>query len=132
MNSLSTLDLAGNALTGTIPLQLGLLTLVKQVDLSYNRLWGTLPHRVDRGRKGVAQQIGNLANSLTILNLEGNPSLGGAVPPGLWATSNPIKILRLANCSFTGQLPGQLPNSLTSWIYTQTNSVVPYPLALPS
>ena len=67
---LRSLELQGNAFTGTIPPDLAKLTNLTDLDLSGNTLTGAIPH-----------QLGSLAN-LEVLSLYDN-QLSGAIPAEL-------------------------------------------------
>ena len=95
------LVLAGNQLTGEIPKELGSLTNLEELNLSFNQLSGEIP-----------TSLGNLAN-LKELWLVGDPlnpvnQLSGALPEELGNLTN-LEVLILNN----NQLSGELPQSLT-------------------
>ena len=69
--NLSLLDLHGNALSGTVPLQLANLSQLYSLDLAYNQFTGTVP----------AEELGSLT-ALKYVYLSGN-LLSGAMAPGL-------------------------------------------------
>ena len=69
--NLSLLDLHGNALSGTVPLQLANLSQLYSLDLAYNQFTGTVP----------AEELGSLT-ALKYVYLSGN-LLSGVVAPGL-------------------------------------------------
>ena len=94
------LVLAGNQLTGEIPKELGDLTKLEELNLSFNQLSGEIP-----------AALGNLSN-LKKLWLVGNPvgnQLSGALPEELGNLTN-LEVLILNY----NQLSGPLPQSLTS------------------
>lgn len=94
------LVLAGNQLTGEIPKELGNLTNLEELNLSFNPLSGEIP-----------AELGNLS-SLKELWLVGNPvgnQLSGALPEELGNLTN-LEVLILNY----NQLSGPLPQSLTS------------------
>ena len=98
------LVLAGNQLTGEIPKELGNLTNLEELNLSFNKLSGEIP-----------AALGNLSN-LKKLWLVGNPvgnpvgnQLSGALPEELGNLTN-LEVLILNY----NQLSGPLPQSLTS------------------
>ena len=69
--SLLQLDLHGNALSGTVPLQLASLSRLYSLNLAYNQFTGSVP----------AEELGSLT-ALKYVYLSGN-LLSGAVTPGL-------------------------------------------------
>ncbi len=95
------LELVGNQLTGKIPKELGDLTNLEELNLSFNQLSGEIP-----------AALGNLSN-LKKLWLVGNPPVGnqlsGALPEELGNLTN-LEVLILNY----NQLSGPLPQSLTS------------------
>ena len=92
------LHLAGNAISGTIPPELGSLGNLKRLDLSYNELKGTIP-----------PELGVLGN-LEWLNLRDN-NLTGPVPTELGALAN-LKYLRLKSNELTGPIPPEMGRSV--------------------
>ncbi|KAJ3219497.1 hypothetical protein HDU67_000910 [Dinochytrium kinnereticum] len=113
--------LAINALNGPIPKEFGLLTNVKDLDLSDNDLEGPLP-----------LEVGNI-KSLVELKVQRN-RLSGRLPSGL-STLTSLTRLYLDNNQFEGQIPPQLEalrelrflvlrsNRLTGWIPAQLNAL---------
>ncbi len=100
--SVTGLVLAGNQLSGMIPTELGSLTNLEELNLSFNPLSGEIP-----------AALGNLSN-LKQLWLVGHPlgnpvnQLSGALPSELGNLAN-LEVLILNN----NQLSGALPQSLT-------------------
>ncbi|CAN6166178.1 unnamed protein product [Urochloa humidicola] len=86
------LDLSGNALNGSIPLELLRAPELRVLSLAGNGLTGGLP-----------EQVGQL-RSLRALNLAGN-ALSGAVPRNLTLLPN-LTAVSLAGNFFSGALPG--------------------------
>ncbi|TVU10734.1 hypothetical protein EJB05_44280, partial [Eragrostis curvula] len=86
------LDLSGNALNGSIPLDLLRAPELRVLSLAGNGLTGGLP-----------EQVGQL-RSLRALNLAGN-ALSGAVPQNLTLLPN-LTAVSLAGNFFSGALPG--------------------------
>ena len=86
----------GNGLTGSIPLQLGNLQDLQELNLRHNSLTGSIP-----------PQLGNLTN-LLMLNLQNN-GLTGSIPSQLGNLTN-LEALFLENNSLTGSIPSQLGN----------------------
>ena len=89
------IDLNNNQLTGPIPPELGNLTMLRSLNLFYNRLTAIPP------------ELGNLAN-LEELQLSGN-QLTGPIPPEL---GNLAKLQRLdfTQNQLTGPIPSELGN----------------------
>ena len=88
------LDLAGLGLNGRIPPELGNLTNLEHLNLSYNTLTGSIP-----------PELGKLID-LRMLGLAGN-ALTGPIPPELGGLDN-LFSLRLAGNDFHGCLPRKL------------------------
>ncbi len=93
------IQLDGNNLIGTIPPEIGDLTMLEGLSLGANQLSGSIP-----------PEIGNLSN-LIGLNLSIN-QLDGSLPPELGNLSN-LEALALANNSLSGDLPVELENLTT-------------------
>ena len=90
------IDLAGSrtepgSLSGAVPLELGLLTELTSLDLSYNRLTGAIP-----------AELGQLAR-LTSLDLSFN-RFSGAIPTELGSLPD-LQELNLSNNRLTGTVP---------------------------
>ncbi|KAG0478794.1 hypothetical protein HPP92_013513 [Vanilla planifolia] len=96
LSQLEHLDMSGNHLNDSIPLQIYNLTKLKQLDLSDNSLSGRL-----------SSNIGNL-RKLEVLNLENN-ALSGSIPPEIGKLFN-LLILSLAYNGLTGAIPSSLSN----------------------
>ena len=94
MTYLQILDLSWNQLSGTIPASLGNLTNLQYLDLDGNQLTGTIP-----------AELGNLA-SLDWLDL-GNNQLSGTIPSSLGNLTN-LTRLDLGNNQLTGTIPAEL------------------------
>ncbi|XP_047341047.1 tyrosine-sulfated glycopeptide receptor 1-like [Impatiens glandulifera] len=83
--------LGSNAITGSIPIQIGLLKFIHVLDLSYNNFSGTIP-----------DQISNLVN-LEKLNLSGN-HLTGQIPSSL-RSLHFLSSFSVANNNLQGPVP---------------------------
>ena len=94
LNSLQSLDLSGNELTGLIPEALGQLDNLDTLDLSGNGLMGPIP-----------ETLGQL-DSLLWLDLSGN-ELMGAIPGALGQLDN-LQYLGLSSNGLTGPIPETL------------------------
>ena len=88
------LDLNANALSGSIPPEMGDLSRLMSLDLQANELTGRMPH-----------ELGSLA-SLTSLNLDAN-QLTGPIPATLGNLTNLTGLTLLAN-RLTGPIPSEL------------------------
>ena len=114
------LNLAGNSLSGLIPLELGELPSLRFLNLARNRLGGGIPPELgelssltflhlgfngltDEGLTGeIPPQLGSLS-SLSFLDLTSN-SLTGEIPPQLGSLSN-LRSLSFTRNSLTGEIP---------------------------
>ncbi len=110
------LVLGGNALTGTVPPQLGLLTSLRSIQLQVNFLTGPIPPELgnlanlewlsltrNNFSGTIPAELGNLAK-LRGLILNWNYSLTGPVPHELAALPD-LRVLWLQTNSFTGSIP---------------------------
>ena len=104
------LSLYSNQLTGTIPAELGSLTNLERLYLSYNQLTGTIP-----------PELGSLTN-LERLYLSYN-QLTGTIPPALGSLTN-LERLYLSYNQLTGTIPPAL-GSLTNleWLNLSGNQL---------
>lgn len=93
------LDLRENNLTGSLPEEIGMLTTIHNLYLTFNKLNGSIP-----------PEIGNLTN-LDFLDLFGN-ELSGTFPAGLARLKN-LRYLNLQGNNFSGTLPSEL--TATDW-----------------
>ena len=104
----TSLDLPGNKLTGTIPSELGRLTNLVQINLQGNQLSGAIP-----------VEVGNMAK-LENLALSEN-QLSGVLPRELGSLSS-LKRLMLYSNRFEGAIPSELGNlSNLLWLQLHTN-----------
>ena len=112
------LGLEGNELSGEIPAELGSLSYLEELQLSFNDLSGEIPVALGslanlRGlglagnqlRGEIPGQIGSLSN-LEWLGLDGN-QLSGRIPLELGGLSN-LRALRLDGNRLSGEIPGQI------------------------
>ncbi|XP_074576991.1 LOW QUALITY PROTEIN: uncharacterized protein LOC141833442 [Curcuma longa] len=97
--NLRRLSLAGNRLTGGIPLSLGRIVSLRTLDLSYNTLTGEIP-----------SSLGDLLN-VSYLDLSFNQLHGGI--PTSFANLYSVRMLCLAHNQLTGAIPSAMRN-LTS------------------
>ena len=94
LRALTSLDLNNNALSGSFPTEMGSLTALTSLDLSSNSLRNALP-----------TQIG-LLTALTSLDLSGN-SFTGSIPTQVGSLTS-LTSLDLSSNSFSGAIPTQL------------------------
>ena len=114
---------AGPGISGSIPAQLGNLTALTSISMSWNRFSGSIPTQIssltslaslnfisNRLTGSIPAQLGSLT-SLTNISLSYN-RLTGAIPTQLGSLTS-LTDLRLRNNRLTGGIPTQL-GSLTS------------------
>lgn len=82
-------------ISGTIPIEYGMLQTLRELILNRNSLSGEIP----------VELCG--ATSLEVIDFLGNANLGGLIPSCLGSLSS-LTILSLDNNSFTGQVPTEL------------------------
>ena len=132
LNDLSLAGSTGSKISGTIPIGLGDLSNLWQLDLSDNQLSGTIPHQLGHlsnlnhlklyGNQlagGIPTELGRLTN-LRTLRLEDN-QLTGSIPTQLGSLINLTTALRLDDNLLTGSIPTQL-GSLTSLMNLYLNN----------
>ena len=95
MTSLRVLSLRDNAITGTIPSELGLRTSLSFITVANNQLTGTIP-----------KELGMLTK-IERLYLSRNPQLRGSIPTELALLTDMYEIFA-GKTSLTGELPSQL------------------------
>jgi Leucine-rich repeat (LRR) protein len=116
------LDLSWNTLSGTLPKEIGNLSMLHELNLGTNQITGSIP-----------KEIGNLS-SLYILNL-GNNSLSGTIPPETGNLANlrelqifrnkltgtiPVEISKLTNLTTINLSDNKLTGSIPDVIYNMT------------
>ena len=117
LTNLLWLDLSFNQLTGQIPPEIGNLTNLIRLYLYSNQLTGEIP-----------VEIGNLTN-LTWLGLYNN-QLIGEIPPEIGNLTN-LTYLRLDDNQLTGEIPVEICNQGDSNPYVGNNQLCPpYPECL--
>ena len=94
LTALTSLDISYNQLSGAIPTELGTLTALTSLDLSGNQLTGAIP-----------TQIGSLT-ALTSLDLSGN-QLSGDIPTQIGSLTS-LTQLSLGSNRLSGDIPTQL------------------------
>ena len=114
----SALALGGNALRGSLPAEVGILTGLEELSLAYNALTGPLPRAVwsltnlrelhVQGNGLTGSLDGDVATprNLRELNLGGN-ALSGPLPPEV-GTLTSLRELELSATELTGPLPAGL------------------------
>ena len=107
LSQLVELDLGGNQLTGGIPSQLGNLSNLQRLHMWGNQLTGSIP-----------AELGNLSE-LRELGLGGN-QLTGAIPTSIWGLTN-LTMLNLDQNSLEGTLPADI-NQLSKLNYLQLHN----------
>ncbi|KAL8517040.1 hypothetical protein ACS0TY_015318 [Phlomoides rotata] len=116
--SLQSLDLSSNALTGTIPSDIGNFSRLVALNLSRNSLVGSIP-----------ASVGGL-NTSFVLDVSYN-RLTGSVPPEIGRAVS-LQQLRLESNFLTGSIPTSIKNcsSLTSLVLSRNNLTGSVPDAL--
>ncbi|MBO1347337.1 MAG: putative Ig domain-containing protein [Hormoscilla sp. GUM202] len=109
LSELQTLELNDNDLSGTIPSELGELSNLSRLQLNDNDLSGTIPSK-----------LGDLSN-LIDLHLNDN-SLSGTIPSKLGELSNLIG-LHLQDNSLSGTIPSELGDLKLWMLYLYNNSL---------
>nr|GMC58463.1 receptor-like protein kinase HSL1 [Ipomoea batatas] len=110
MAALVDLELSDNGMVGRIPGELGMLPNLQLLELYYNQLEGEIP-----------EELGNLT-SLVDLDLSGN-RLIGKIPDSISCLPN-LQVLQVYNNTLSGQFPAGLANSTTLRILSlYTNSL---------
>ena len=108
LTALTSLDISYNQLSGAIPTQIGSLTALTALDLSANQLSGAIP-----------SQLGSLA-ALTQLYL-GSNQLSGAIPTQLGSLSS-LTDLYLGGNRLTGSVPTELGTIATLGTFSICNN----------
>jgi len=101
--STTTINLYGQGLTGSIPLEIGCLTDLTYLDLSYNQLTGYTGQ--------IPVEIGNLID-LTYLNLASN-QMSGQIPIEIANLTN-LTYLALYTNALSGEIPSEICNLIDS------------------
>ena len=111
LSNLTGLGLSYNQLTGEIPPELGGLSNLEVLGLHSNQLTGEIP-----------PELGRLSN-LTYLGLHDN-RLTGEIPPELGGLSN-LTWLVLNDNQLTGEIPPELGrlSNLTQWLHLHNNQL---------
>ena len=111
------LDLAGNALSGPIPPELGSLAALQHLNVRWNGLSGQIP-----------PELGNLP-ALERLELSGN-AFSGEIPPELGNLAA-LGYLELGSNSLTGPIPAELGNLATlEYLGLRSNHLTEIPAEL--
>ncbi|MQL72894.1 hypothetical protein Taro_005264 [Colocasia esculenta] len=131
--SLRFLDVAGNQITGNIPLDLGLLDSLVGLDFSRNMLQGQIPVSFGRLKRleylmlaannlsgEIPVTIGRL-HSLKLLDLSSN-ALFGEIPDGLANLRN-LSVLLLNNNHLSGTIPYGVMNLSLSVLNVSVNKL---------
>ncbi|KAL5139649.1 Receptor-like protein EIX2 [Glycine soja] len=91
MNFMNVIDLSNNILSGSVPLEIYMLTGLQSLNLSHNQLLGTIP-----------QEIGNL-KQLEAIDLSRN-QFSGEIPESM-AVLHYLSVLNLSLNNFVGEIP---------------------------
>jgi hypothetical protein len=96
-NTVNEIQLSVNQLTGTIPSEIGLLSLLFFFDVSYNKLTGTIPEE-------IYHQESDLDNIIVLGNM-----ISGTISTRIGQLNN-LKLFNGARNIFDGTLPTQIGN----------------------
>lgn len=99
LQSLKTLDLAGNSIGGTIPTSIGRLTHLEELSFHRNSFSGSVP-----------TELGSLSKLWRLAILESQ--LTGSIPPEVWQLSGMLELKISANKALWGTLPSDLGVSM--------------------
>ncbi|KAG4984120.1 hypothetical protein JHK87_028869 [Glycine soja] len=91
INIMNAIDLSNNILSGSVPLEIYMLTGLQSLNLSHNQLLGTIP-----------QEIGNL-EALESIDLSRN-QFSGEIPESM-AVLHYLSVLNLSFNNFVGEIP---------------------------
>jgi len=122
-NSVTSIDLHNNSLSGTIPTAFGTgnLTSLNYLNLGNSPALGTF--QLNKLTGSIPSSIGNLTSLNTGLILAGN-ELSGAIPSSLGNLTN-LAALDLSSNQLTGSIPYSLGNltNLTTELYLYNNQL---------
>jgi len=117
---ISLAGLGGNNLAGTIPVEIGNLTALTNINFGDNALTGSIPHEIGNLTSlqflrlysntltgGLPSEIANLT-SLKTLNINTN-QFSGPIPSGLWNITT-LGNIYISNNQFTGTIPSAIGN----------------------
>ncbi|XP_057779268.1 probably inactive leucine-rich repeat receptor-like protein kinase At3g28040 [Salvia miltiorrhiza] len=108
--NLQVLDLSGNNLVGDIPAEMGLLSKLRYLNLSWNHLESRMP-----------PELGYFQN-LTVLDLRNNGLIGSI--PGDICDSGSLAILQLDENSFAGPIPDQIGNCSSLYLLSLSHNTL--------
>ncbi|CAJ2670664.1 unnamed protein product [Trifolium pratense] len=126
--------MSGNAIHGSIPYELSLISSLYALDLSDNQLSGQIPYNISGYEKklrflsfsnnklhGPIPLMLSMFSSLHSLFLDGN-SLSGCIPSNFFNSSSEIQNLDLSDNSFIGKIPSQIKNSIELFELAMSNN----------
>jgi len=127
------IDLSGNNITGPLPYEIGSLSNLKSLNIASNALRGTIPERLfdvmtelkelrayDNTMSGTLPTVWNTSD-LIELDLAGN-LWTGVIPQELWDLTS-LKTLFLNHCNLTGPLPSSSRNVKMHRLWLHSNSL---------
>lgn len=131
-NRVSSIFLASNNLTGSIPQQIGDLTNLKFLDLSYNQITGSIPSEIGNLTNLIRLILYNnqltgiipveICNLTKLTNLElYNNQLSGPIPQRIGNMTNLVMLILFHN-QLTGSIPAEIGNLANlERLYLQNN-----------
>jgi hypothetical protein len=131
--NLGNLNMSGNAIRGSIPYELSLISSLYALDLSDNQLSGQIPQNIsgygswlrflsfsNNKLHGPIPLMMSMFSPLVSLFLDGN-SLSGSIPSNFFNSSQ-IQNLDISDNYFIGKIPSQMRNSISLFELSMSNN----------
>ncbi|KAK1413145.1 hypothetical protein QVD17_34912 [Tagetes erecta] len=125
-NRVKRIQIDGAGLVGLFSPVISNLTALQTIDLSDNRLYGTIPHEIsslqhlrnllldDNNLEGLIPESLSSLSNLTLLNL-GSNKLHGEIPPSLFSNCTLLSNLDLSFNFLVGKIPSEIGNCPNLW-----------------